>query len=214
LDYHPLHLACIHGHVGVVKILIDAGADEDETDAFVCTPFSRAVEFGQRYVVRFLLDDRGQDVDGRMKNGRFAPHCSLFVAASEGRESMIRLLVEEGADVDLRLPIGTPLHGAVYGASLPATRLLVELGADPTIRDDRHGSLTPEQLERFLFERSEHLQGLLDREKQQGWAEIAAFYAALPHEAAEEGEEGEEGEERNGNDNEDEDEDEAGDIFG
>jgi cytochrome c553 len=57
-----------------------------------------------------------------------------------------------------------------------------------------------------LFERSEHLRGLLDREKQQRWAEIAAFYAALPRAAAE----GEEQEERDGGDNEDE----AGDIFG
>jgi ankyrin repeat protein len=183
--YHPLHLACIHGHVGVVKILLDAGADEGHIDSNSCTPFIRAVRIGQEAVVRLLID-HGQDVDGRKSDGHFASWCSLFVAASKGRESMIRLLVEKGADVNLRMSIGTPLHGAVYGASLPATRLLLELGADPTIRSSFDGDLTPEQLVVLEIEQTGHLQGLSLRERQQGWAEIAAFYAALPRAAAEE----------------------------
>lgn len=60
----------------------------------------------------------------------------LRQAAAEGRNGRIRQLVAAGADLnDLTGQGGTPLHDAVIGDHMDSVRLLLQLGADPGIRD-------------------------------------------------------------------------------
>jgi ankyrin repeat protein len=128
----PLHYACASGHVEIVHLLLEAGADEDTDDEDLHTPFIAAVEHGQESVVRFLLD-RGQDVDGHHANG-WVGDSSLYIAGDYDRLSMAELLLERGADVNLRGGSGfTPLHGAIGSVAL--TRLYLDRGADPEARD-------------------------------------------------------------------------------
>jgi hypothetical protein len=66
-------------------------------------------------------------------------------AASRGRVDAVRRLVELGFDVNalgrgdvpVEQPWSTALHHAAGDGNLPLARLLLELGADPTIRDAR-----------------------------------------------------------------------------
>jgi hypothetical protein len=55
----------------------------------------------------------------------------LFWAGFYGQKPAIELLVARGADVQSSCPLGTPLHGAVFGMRPEAVRLLVAAGADP-----------------------------------------------------------------------------------
>jgi uncharacterized protein len=95
--------------------------------------------------VRRYLDEGG-DV-----NGRFGSGDTLFHnAASNVEIEIVRLLVARGADVNAKGSHGyTPLHHAVdmecntqsrvgysRASELPLTRVLIDAGADETLRDD------------------------------------------------------------------------------
>jgi ankyrin repeat protein len=60
----------------------------------------------------------------------------LLIAATNGHIAMVRLLLEHGADPNLRNYDGvTALHNAVYENQLDIVALLLEAGADPNIKD-------------------------------------------------------------------------------
>src|SRR5260370_30482058 len=61
---------------------------------------------------------------------------ALRLAAEKGRDEVMKLLLERGADVDARGWYGrTALHGASYKGVLEAVRLLLEHGADVEAKD-------------------------------------------------------------------------------
>src|SRR5262245_50299472 len=88
--------------------------------------------------------------EGRDPNQRTEHHQTLLhIAADNGELDVIELLIARGADINARgYRNYTPLHLAVDGdcdtsgrdgrvpTELPATKLLVESGADESIRDD------------------------------------------------------------------------------
>jgi ankyrin repeat protein len=68
---------------------------------------------------------------------------ALVYAALHGRVEALRLLLDEGADVDHRPPFdhgATALHWAVMGDRPDSVRVLLEAGADPGARDATFGS--------------------------------------------------------------------------
>ncbi|MGE0792283.1 MAG: ankyrin repeat domain-containing protein [Sandaracinaceae bacterium] len=61
----------------------------------------------------------------------------LHIAAALGHVEIMRLLIDSGADVNLRDEfMGTALILAANGADRAAVELLLERGADPTMRND------------------------------------------------------------------------------
>lgn len=68
---------------------------------------------------------------------------ALVYAALHGRVEALRLLLDEGADVNHRPPFdhgATALHWAVMGDRPDSVRVLLEAGADPDARDATFGS--------------------------------------------------------------------------
>ena len=67
-----------------------------------------------------------------------APSSSpLCLAVAFDQPDCVRLLVEEGADKDIRDSLGrTPLHGAATCGNYECARLLLEAGADASARDN------------------------------------------------------------------------------
>lgn len=129
--FRPLMQAARLGYADVVALLVAHGADVHAKD----TNSSRdaitwAVLRNNTDVVRILLD-HGVDPNSQdMKGYKF-----LHIAAQEyaqSRESLTRLLVSKGADVEAdihRHPSITPLHVACISNSVEVARCLIECGA-------------------------------------------------------------------------------------
>ena len=109
---------------------------------------------GSTRAVKQLLDE-GAPADGLLdpNDGSLSAWLSpLALAAKLGRVGIIKLLVEEGADLEVSQPKnirdddsrGTimlgrgsvALHAAAFGGHVEAIRCLLELGADPNAIDD------------------------------------------------------------------------------
>jgi ankyrin repeat protein len=76
--------------------------------------------------------------------GEMAGYSGLLAAATRGHADVIRALVANGADLDVRdAHDRTPLHVATYGAHHASMRALVAAGADPNaLEDDRYDIVT------------------------------------------------------------------------
>ena len=100
----------------------------------VMTPFGTwlhvAAKVGQLEVVKALLE-MGADTNARGGTFSGAP---INLAASAGWEPIVRLLIDEGAELDVSEPERNPLFGAIYGGHLDVVKPLVERGIDYRVR--------------------------------------------------------------------------------
>ena len=124
-----LELAFGNGHARVAELLTAAGARGaplDPPDELLA-----ACMRGDRERVRELTAaDGGLAAAARERD----PH-RMAGAVSSGRPEAVRLLVELGFDVDARVGAPTALHLAAYNGSRELVDVLLELGANPSIRD-------------------------------------------------------------------------------
>jgi ankyrin repeat protein len=92
-----------------------------------------ATRYGQEKVVLWLLE-KGIDVNAFPWRIRNTNHSALQIAASLGNLSMVRLLLNRGADVNLN-GLNTTGHPSIEGAARCGQEAIVELlivhGADP-----------------------------------------------------------------------------------
>ncbi|HUL04944.1 MAG TPA: ankyrin repeat domain-containing protein [Candidatus Acidoferrum sp.] len=129
----PLMAAAIKGSLPVVKLLLEKGADPFTKDVSGWT----ALAFGEIKSKRVANHLRKL-----MNASPQAPDVSLHDAARGGLAERVRLLLDQGSEVDLRDDLGrTPLHWAVMGGRAETVRLLLERGAAVDARDKR--SYTP-----------------------------------------------------------------------
>ena len=132
----PLQIAAFNGHVDVVQILIDRGADLEATSTMLGTALHAAAQKGYADAIVVLLD-AGADPDSRNKD-QFTP---LMTASSIGHTRAAAALINGAADVDA---IGVArtngsggygnvnaLHLAKWKGHSEVADLLVEAGAGP-----------------------------------------------------------------------------------
>lgn len=133
-----LTYAMDEGHAIIVKLLLEK-LHELGDERWHETDGSRALHwaanFGNRTIVKRLLE-YGISVD-ELNN---INETALFRAAGPAwreHEAMSELLVDMGADVNIRNDIGmSPLHRAAQYAQTPVVRLLLDRGADVLARDN------------------------------------------------------------------------------
>jgi ankyrin repeat protein len=88
----PLHSAAAGRHVGIVKALLEHGADVNAVQQDGFAPIHGAAQNGQEEMVLLLLS-YGADIDARGANGQSA----LNIAEAEGHDVVAELLRRQGA---------------------------------------------------------------------------------------------------------------------
>lgn len=129
----PLLLAAYEGHDNVVELLLEAGADVDETpgpegnvsSAAAVTPLLAAAAMGHMKTVSRLLF-WGAAVDAIDCEGRTA----LCLAAARGSVEVVRALLDRGLDENHKDDLGwTPLHAAACEGHRSVCAALTERGS-------------------------------------------------------------------------------------
>jgi ankyrin repeat protein len=141
-----LHLASKHGHLEVVKMLLDGpnitinpavvGADEplhiveladvNAKNPYSETPLTLACHSGHMNVVELLLQ-KGADINPQGEDS----HTPFHSACSGGHIKIVQLLLEKGADVNPQgKHLDTPLRSACSRGHIKIIQLLLEKGAD------------------------------------------------------------------------------------
>ena len=136
----PLYFAGCSGNNDIVKLLIDHGTALNISNPCTRfgTPLCAAAAGGVEEVVATLLA-HGADIDatGSAHNGP-----ALCCAASRGYLSTVSLLIDRGANVNVRYrDFGSPLGVAAYNGYFDVVQILLKHGADPNHGlSARHGT--------------------------------------------------------------------------
>jgi len=160
-DYRPVGLAVRHGHESVVELLLDLGSEVNARDDKGESLITLAVSRGNESMVNLLLRN-GADVRTYNDNvkkmleeailvpydnivellldGGLEPDDALLLATFYGRKTILRLLLERGADSNLQSTSkyggGSALVIAAERGNEEMVQLLLKHNADVQLRND------------------------------------------------------------------------------
>ncbi|CAN0527134.1 unnamed protein product, partial [Scytosiphon promiscuus] len=126
-----LHCAAAGGHVRVVEALLDAGLDRGQHDGAGLTPAevsARQSHYTSAAITHLLLPT--SDMGGKLLHD--------YVNMVMQDVAMVSGLLRGGAFLDWQDGTGdTPLHRAAHFHHATISRILLQAGADPNLRDHR-----------------------------------------------------------------------------
>ena len=144
----PVYYAALFGFYNLAQTLLARGARLDEAGGMRNYPLLAAVDAGHESIVRLFLEEiekiqqsvsaslrkilHQDDVERRFKDGETA----LMRATAQGRLSIVKLLLEQGADPEAT-DSGhlTALHRAAQQGYEDVAQLLIDFGADISALD-------------------------------------------------------------------------------
>ncbi|PVD35494.1 hypothetical protein C0Q70_02457 [Pomacea canaliculata] len=121
----PLMAACTYGHLKIVKLLLNLGANVSRIFGLYRSPLGAALEANRKEEnICILLIERGADV--RVVDGLDRSY--MHIAATYDLPNVIGVLAARGADVNARdKHLDTPLHNAVQRKNHRAMEALLEV---------------------------------------------------------------------------------------
>lgn len=128
----PLFLAC-HGDPDVVKFLLAHGAKIDATEDDGDFPIANACQFGDLASAQMLL---AAGAEAQLAHINKKGHTALMMAAREGRDALVSLLIDRHVDVNQNGPYGSAIWSAVAEDKQGAVELLLDAGADMNLKSD------------------------------------------------------------------------------
>lgn len=132
----PLYRAAYKGHPGVVKLLLERGANVHAHGWARSSPMHAVCIGGNVEVMNLLLEYGGdEDVNAEIKNSHTVP---LHHAVENGHRELVEILLEHGGDIHKRQRYSSAsvLHFAAVKTPHPSTvELLLERGAEVNARD-------------------------------------------------------------------------------
>jgi ankyrin repeat protein len=124
----PLSWASSNGHVEVVRLLLESGADIESPNRVGWTPLNAASYKGHFEVVSLLIEN-GADIT-IPSNDSWTP---LNLASFNGHTGIVKLLLEQGANFEIPNDGGwTPANTACQHGYIEVVNLLLEYGANIT----------------------------------------------------------------------------------
>jgi ankyrin repeat protein len=125
----PLELATLHGNKRIADYLLDHGAKQVVFDPL--DDFAAACLAGNEDKVNSMLK-----LDGKLLEKLGGHRVDLLqLAAESGKFDAIRLMAKLGFDLNA-VKRTTALHHAAMTGNVEMAKLLIELGADPLVRDE------------------------------------------------------------------------------
>jgi ankyrin repeat protein len=115
-----------HGDTEVVRYLLSLGANVEAAEDDGDTPFCHACEFGDLASAQMLID-AGAKINIVNKFGR----TPLMMAAREGHDTLVSLLISHHVDVNFHDPSPPALFFAIWRNRPAVAKLLLDAGADP-----------------------------------------------------------------------------------
>jgi ankyrin repeat protein len=118
------------GSLGIIKRLIEAGADVDIRNVKQATPLILAANWGKPECVAYLLK-QGADIHARTLFGD-TPLLLASRTATEPHTECVQMLLKAGSEANARNPDGeTPLLLAAQAGAVETMKALLEAGANP-----------------------------------------------------------------------------------
>ncbi len=160
----PLHHAAAKNRPAMARLLIDLGADVHAADATGATPLTTAAQENADASIISMLEAAGVKLDFiaalNLKRydlaaamldeepSRIGPDgrdtIALHLSVSKQNAESVRWLIEHGVDINAKRPMWdcnhTALHMTAENGALNLSRMLLDAGADPNIRDDKYGA--------------------------------------------------------------------------
>jgi ankyrin repeat protein len=160
----PLHHAAARNRLAIVQLLLELGADPNAADATGATALTTAAQENADPAIASALaaagakldfltavnTERYAEVEAMLRDdpARIGPDgrdtIALHLAVSKRNLNAIRWLIAHGVDVNAKRLMWdcdhTALHMTVESGEIDIARLLLDAGADPSIRDDKFNS--------------------------------------------------------------------------
>ncbi|KAF3168866.1 hypothetical protein TWF751_007621 [Orbilia oligospora] len=141
-NYSAFQIAAASGSCKVGMVLLDHDKQETISQHTDASPILLAISNDQAHYVKLLLENgRGADIEARDPTTGYTP---LLVAAANGRDNAIELLLKRGADIEARDPTTgyTPLLTTAVNRRANTTKFLLERGANTLAKDLRGRTFT------------------------------------------------------------------------